>query len=156
MQGCTVRANFGSPAYFTYEYAGRRVQYVLYAQVKRCGCRRWCCGFPNTAFASHGVDFTQWTGRLRNKCVPRRTNVLVSVFLGINMMCTCTNKASKGRHKDTIFWMWREDEEEQQVEEGEELPDQEKQPVLQEGAAAAAEAAAAAAVINIDTELEDF
>jgi len=55
MQGCTVRANFGSPAYFTYEYAGRRVQYVLYAQVKRCGCRWWCCGIRNTAFASHGV-----------------------------------------------------------------------------------------------------
>eukprot|EP00955_Chlamydomonas_euryale_P083888 363899-Chlamydomonas_euryale.AAC.10 len=49
----------------------RRVQYVLYAQVKICGCRRWCCGFRNTALAPHGVDFTQWIGHLRNKCVPR-------------------------------------------------------------------------------------
>eukprot|EP00955_Chlamydomonas_euryale_P080807 363475-Chlamydomonas_euryale.AAC.3 len=115
------------------------VAYVLNAQVKRCGCRRWCCGTRNTAFASHGVDFTQWIGHLRNKCVPRRTNALMSVFSGMNLMCTCAKKASKGRHKDTIPCRWREDEEEQQVEEeGEELPDQGKQPVLEEGAVAAA------------------
>eukprot|EP00955_Chlamydomonas_euryale_P056107 356314-Chlamydomonas_euryale.AAC.5 len=84
-QGCTVRAYLGSPAYCTHEYAARRVQCVLYAwglrrtvpayctQVKRCGCRRWCCGFHNTAFASRGVDFTHWAGRLRNRCMPRRT-----------------------------------------------------------------------------------
>eukprot|EP00955_Chlamydomonas_euryale_P117825 366501-Chlamydomonas_euryale.AAC.6 len=50
----------------------QRVQYVLYAQVKRCGCCRWCCGFRNTAFAPHGVDFTQWIVRLCNKRVPQR------------------------------------------------------------------------------------
>eukprot|EP00955_Chlamydomonas_euryale_P062607 358426-Chlamydomonas_euryale.AAC.2 len=99
-----------------YEYAARRVQYVLYAQVKICGCRRWCCGFRNTALAPHGVDFTQWIGHLRNKCVPRRTNAFVSVFSGMDLLCTCAKKASQDRHKvDTIPWRWREDEEDQQV-----------------------------------------
>eukprot|EP00955_Chlamydomonas_euryale_P044564 352917-Chlamydomonas_euryale.AAC.1 len=68
-KGCTVRAYLWSPGYCTYEYAVCRVQYVLYAQVKRCGCRRWCCGFHNTAVAPHGVDFTQWIGRLRNNYI---------------------------------------------------------------------------------------
>eukprot|EP00955_Chlamydomonas_euryale_P027947 294794-Chlamydomonas_euryale.AAC.1 len=45
---CTARAYLGSPAYFTSKYAVCRVQYVLYAQMTRCGCRRWCCGFRNT------------------------------------------------------------------------------------------------------------
>eukprot|EP00955_Chlamydomonas_euryale_P087316 364282-Chlamydomonas_euryale.AAC.56 len=77
---------------------------------------------------------------------------------GMDLLCTCVRKASKGRHKeDTIPWRWREDVEDQQVdEEGEELPGQEKQPVLEEEAAAAAKAAAAAAVIDVDTYLEDF
>eukprot|EP00955_Chlamydomonas_euryale_P117109 366455-Chlamydomonas_euryale.AAC.3 len=93
-QACTVRAYLGSQAFCTYEYAARRVQHVLYAQVKRCGCRRWCCGLSNTAFALHGVDFTQRIGRLRNKCVPQRTNALMSVFSGMKLMCTCAKKAS--------------------------------------------------------------
>eukprot|EP00955_Chlamydomonas_euryale_P062005 358262-Chlamydomonas_euryale.AAC.19 len=141
-----------------YKDAARRVQHVLCAQVKRCGCRRWCCGFCNTAFASHGVDFTQWIGHLRNKCVPRRTNALVSIFSGMDLMCKCAKKASQGRHKeDTIPWRWRENEDDQQVdEEGEELPGREKQPVLEEVATAAAKAEAAAAVIDVDTNLEDF
>eukprot|EP00955_Chlamydomonas_euryale_P111786 366090-Chlamydomonas_euryale.AAC.1 len=96
-----------------YGYAARRVQYVLYAQVKRCGCRPWCCGFRNTALAPHGVDFTPLIGHLRNKCVPRRTNAFVSVFSGMDLMCTCAKKASQGRHKeeDIISLKWREDEE---------------------------------------------
>eukprot|EP00955_Chlamydomonas_euryale_P042671 352394-Chlamydomonas_euryale.AAC.3 len=153
MQSCTVRAYVGSQACCAYEYAARRVQYVLYSQVKRCGCRRWCCGSPKTAFASHGVDFTQWIGRLRKKCVPRRANALVLVFSGMNLMCTHAKKASKGRHKDNIPCRWREDEEDQQVEEeeGEQLPDQEKQPVLEKGAAEPAETA-----IDSDTNHEDF
>eukprot|EP00955_Chlamydomonas_euryale_P109771 365952-Chlamydomonas_euryale.AAC.12 len=141
-----------------YEYAARRVQYVLYAQVKRSGCRRRWCGFRFTALAPHSVDFTQLIGRLRNKCVPRRTSALVSVFSGMDLMCTCAEKASQGRHKeDTIHWRWREEDDRGQVdEEGKELPGQEKQPVLEQGAAAAAKATAAAEVIDVETHLEDF
>eukprot|EP00955_Chlamydomonas_euryale_P042588 352366-Chlamydomonas_euryale.AAC.1 len=66
-QGCTLRAYSGSPSYCTYEHAARRVQYVLYAQVKRCGCRRWCCWFRNSESVCHGVrtvscrSFRAWT-----------------------------------------------------------------------------------------------
>eukprot|EP00955_Chlamydomonas_euryale_P071712 361176-Chlamydomonas_euryale.AAC.7 len=143
---------------YTYEYASRRVQYayVLYAQVKRCGCSVWCCGFRNPAFAPQGVDFGGRLEELRNTCVPRRSNALVSIFQGMKLMCTCAKKASQGRFNDIIPWRWREGEEDQQLdEEGEELPEQEKQPVLEEGAvAAAANAAAATAVIDIDTYLK--
>eukprot|EP00955_Chlamydomonas_euryale_P065984 359416-Chlamydomonas_euryale.AAC.18 len=48
---------------FSLSPATRRVaRYVrtwgLRRTVKRCGCRRWYCGFRNPAFAPHGVDFT--------------------------------------------------------------------------------------------------
>eukprot|EP00955_Chlamydomonas_euryale_P091623 364639-Chlamydomonas_euryale.AAC.1 len=127
----------------TYEYAARTVRTVRACEALWLPVVLWV-----PQFASHGVVFTQWIRRLRNKFVPRRTNALVAVFSGMNLMFTCAKKASKGRHKDTIPfpWRWREDEEDQQVEEVEDLPDQEKQPVLENRAAAVAKAAAVAAV----------
>eukprot|EP00955_Chlamydomonas_euryale_P033951 349660-Chlamydomonas_euryale.AAC.3 len=92
-----VRAYLGSPTYCAYEYAARRVQYVLYAQIKRSGCHKCVAGpatplFPRIVWTSHHGSSASVSRRRSNsnKGSPNMEHTLVARYGRTSRCRFCT------------------------------------------------------------------